>query len=317
MSLLQRDIGDKINLKTNVLSKSNQFNYYKDKYQKVADENESLKEYINSLKKENARLEKKISRLESKNDKLDNNFNDLKTFVINEMIGCGPSGLNYCPICGRPNEFLPHGIRQRPNSRCPYCNSLERHRFVYLVFLKKLQHIFSRDNIKLLHFAPESVMYNLFNSNENIEYCPVDFAPEKYDYIENIYPKSVNMENIPFEDDTFDMVYNSHVLEHVADDEKAMRELYRVVKRDGICIVMVPMSKNYETLEKEEYNTPELRLKYYYQKDHLRLYGFDIKEKLESVGFEVEMVTSSDLIPNDDNRKLLGIKKNKVFICKK
>ena len=299
------------------MSKSNQFNYYRDEYQKLADENESLRKSVDSLKKENTMFEEEINRLKKRNDKLDTSFNDLKTFIINEKIDDIDSGLNYCPICGRPNEFLPYGIRQRPKSRCPYCNSLERHRFVYLVFLNKLQYVFNKDNVKLLHFAPERVIYKVFSSKENIEYYPVDLSPERYGHIENIYPESVNMEDIPFKDDTFDLVYNSHVLEHVADDNKAMRELYRVVKKDGVCIVIVPMSKNYETLEKEEYNTPELRLKYYRQKNHLRLYGFDIKEKLESVGFEVEMTESSDLISNEEDRNLFGIKNNKLFICKK
>ncbi len=276
-----------------------------------------MKKEVHSLKKKNTNLKKKINRLEKKSDKLDSSFNDLKSFVINGMMDGNDSNLNYCPICGRPNEFLPHGIKQRPNSRCPYCNSLERHRFVYLVFLNRLEKLFNQDEVKVLHFAPERVIYNIFSSMDNIDYYPVDFAPERYGHIKNIIQESVNMENIPFEDDTFDLVYNSHVLEHVADDNKAMRELYRVVKKGGVCIVIVPMSKDYETLEKEEYNTPELRLKYYYQEDHLRLYGSDIKDKLESVGFEVELITSSDLIPNDSDLNLMNIKNRKLFLCRK
>lgn len=299
------------------MSKSGQFNYYKDNFEILDKENKSLKKDNATLKNKNKNLKKKINRLEKTNTKLDNNFNDLKSFIIDRKVAGSDVNLNYCPICGKPNEFLPHGLKQRPRSRCPYCNSLERHRFVYLIFLKKIDDVFNKENAKVLHFAPERVIYNIFISKENIDYYPVDFAPEKYGHIKDIIPVSVNMESIPFDDETFDLVYNSHVLEHVSDDNKAMSELYRVLKKGGVCIVIVPMSKNYETLEKEEYNTPELRLKYYYQEDHLRLYGYDIKDKLESVGFNVEMVTSEDIIPDENDRKLFNITNRRLFICRK
>ena len=71
-----------------------------------------------------------------------------------------------------------------------------------------------------------------------------------------------------------------------------------------------------EWIENEEYDTPELRLKYYNQKDHLRLYGFDIEDKLKSVGFDVEMVTSQD-IESEEMDGLYRIKGNYIFLCRK
>lgn len=144
---------------------------------------------------------------------------------------------------------------KRPKAQCPHCKSLERDRFIYLVLLK-INDLFNKENVKVLHFAPEREIYKFFNSKDNIDYYPVDFSPEKYSHL-NIIQKSVNMEEIPYDDGYFDFIYNSHVLEHVQNDLKAMQELYRVLKDNGMCLVCVPMSENYETLEKEEYNTPD------------------------------------------------------------
>ena len=50
-------------------------------------------------------------------------------------------------------------------------------------------------------------------------------------------------------DESFDVIYCSHVLEHVPDDRKAMREFPRVLKRGGWAILLVPINagKTYQT----------------------------------------------------------------------
>ena len=47
-------------------------------------------------------------------------------------------------------------------------------------------------------------------------------------------------EALPFENDTFDVVYSSHVLEHVDSESKALQEMYRVLKPHGVLIIGVP-----------------------------------------------------------------------------
>ena len=161
-------------------------------------------------------------------------------------------------------------------------------------------------------------MYKIFNNQENIDYYPVDINPKRYKKNKINIREKVNMENIPYEDNTFDFIYNSHVLEHVPDDIKAMGQLRRVLKEDGICLVTIPLFNIPKTLENEEYNTPELRLKHYGQKNHLRKYGNDFKNRLESVGFDVEEVEPKDIENNINKRKILGLNENeKFFICKK
>lgn len=96
-----------------------------------------------------------------------------------------------------------------------------------------------------------------------------------------------------------------------------MGELYRVLKKGGVCITLVPAFNIPKTIEKEEYNTPELRLKHYGQADHLRKYGLDFKDRLESVGFKVEEVSSNEIITTKMEKEIYGVGTDSIFICTK
>lgn len=224
---------------------------------------------------------------------------------------------SFCPICNEFNDFKPFGVDSRENAECPTCHTLERHRLVCLLFKKRYSELLSK-KINLLHFAPEPPFYKLFNNKKNINYYPVDINPEPYEKINVNIREKVNMQEIPYEDNTFDLIYNCHVLEHVPDDIKAMTELYRVLKEDGTCITLIPLFPIATTLENEKYNaTPELRLKYYGHRHHLRKYGYDFKDRLESVGFNVEEVKSENLIKSDFERNLYKLANDTIYICTK
>lgn len=167
------------------------------------------------------------------------------------------------------------------------------------------------EGMRILHFAPEKIFYQLFASFKDIDYWPVDLNPS-FAGIRQV----VDMTNIPFKDDSFDLIMATHVLEHIPDDIKAMQEVYRVLKpQTGVAFLNVPVYKRLHTLENPEYNTPELRLKYYGHDDHKRLYGQDYPKRLESVGFTVQRLALSD-ISEEDFRKY-GLSHEKVFYCKK
>ena len=140
----------------------------------------------------------------------------------------------HCPFCGgRFREFLARGVDfsilqekkvigdgYRLNATCPCCRSYDRERLTYL-FLKQKTDLFAR-KIKLLHFA-----------QKNIDYVTADLmAPD-------VMVKA-DVTAIPYSDVTFDAVICNHVLEHIADDRKAMAELYRVFKPGGRAYLQVP-----------------------------------------------------------------------------
>ena len=215
-----------------------------------------------------------------------------------------------CPICkSKLRVFLPFGVNPRPNAQCPNCGSLERHRSLWLLLQKMDWH---REGMRVLHFAPEPSFYRLFSSFEDIDYWPVDLNPNAFGI-----KKIVDITNIPFDDDSFDLIMCTHVLEHIPDEKKAMSELYRVLKpKSGIAFLNVPQFNIPATLEKPEYNTPELRLKYYGQADHVRAYGLDYPKRPGNAGFDVQQISFADSDPKILKR--YGLDRNeKIFLCRK
>lgn len=196
-----------------------------------------------------------------------------------------------CPICRQYIRlYLPAGEKLRPNAMCPVCGSLERHRSLYLYLKNEIDTLKKSQNnsiIRVLHFAPEVMLQHLFVECKNIDYYPVDIDPG-FPGIRQV----VDITHQAYEDDFFDIIICNHVLEHIVDEKSALSELYRVLKHDnGVAYLNSPISwKNEFTIEKSEYNTPELRSKYYGQIDHVRLYGRDYCNRLEAAGFSVNPI---------------------------
>ena len=110
---------------------------------------------------------------------------------------------------------------------------------------------------------------------------------------------------ISFQDNSFDIIFCSHVLEHIPDDRLAMRELYRVLKPNGFAILQVPIKDVFngrvieKTYEDFSITTPEGKEKAFGQNDHVRVYGRDFKERVSSVGFQVKEDKFIDSLPNE------------------
>jgi len=188
-----------------------------------------------------------------------------------------------CPVCGHSfSKFLPYGseVAFRQNVLCPHCLSLERHRLLWL-YLQQRTPLFS-EKVKLLHIAPEQCFHGRFKSMKNVEYITGDLESPLADH-------HFDLHDIPFEDHSFDAVICNHVLEHVEDDRRCVRELYRVLRPGGWAIMQVPVDYNRAaTYEDESITSPEDREKHFWQKDHVRLFGRDYPERIAEAGFEVK-----------------------------
>jgi SAM-dependent methyltransferase len=191
-----------------------------------------------------------------------------------------PTRYHECPCCGElASSFLPHGVTQRPNARCPRCGAVERHRLQWL-YLRDRTNLFT-DRLEVLHFAPEAGLRRRLKSLPNITYHGADLkstrAEEHFDICA-----------IPYPDDTFDVILCSHVLEHVPDDRKGMSELFRVMKPGGWGLIEAPFDqKADETQEDPTVTSDEDRLRLYGNKGHVRRYGRDYADRLRAAGFEV------------------------------
>lgn len=192
-------------------------------------------------------------------------------------------GHSACPVCETESVFGPFGSQRRERVLCPACGTVERHRLLYL-FLRDQTNFF-RDELSVIHFSPNPGLYELFRRQPNLWYTAVNRSPD-----DGTTPLEVDLTRTHFPNDHFDVGICYHVLEHVADDRRAMSELRRVLKPNGWAAVQVPL-RDGETLEDPRYDTPELRALHYGQSNHVRFYGRrDFAGRLRAAGFEVDVV---------------------------
>jgi SAM-dependent methyltransferase len=212
-----------------------------------------------------------------------------------------------CPICESSfREFLPYGrIRSRANALCPSCMSLERHRLIWL-YLKERTDFFNRP-MHVLHIAPESCFIKRLEKIHGKGYITAD--------IESPLAKvKMDIHQIPFSENQFDAVLCNHVLEHVNDDIKAMKELHRVMKPGGFAILQIPFFHPVpeNTFEDFSITDPRERERVFGQDDHVRRYGSDYTKRIESAGFKaIEDQFVNTL--SDEERFRSGLSKGEVI----
>ncbi|WP_109438689.1 class I SAM-dependent methyltransferase [Aquimarina sp. AU119] len=191
------------------------------------------------------------------------------------------------------SKFLPYGYgKQRENVLSPSTLSLERHRLLWL-YLKNETDFFTTTS-KVLHFAPEQAFYKRFRKLQHLEYTTTDLNSPLADVKADIC-------NLPFKDNEYDIIFCNHVLEHIPDDTKAMKELFRVLKPGGMAILQIPQDLNRATtFEDDSITDPQERAKIFGQYDHVRVYGRDYFEKLRAIGFKVDEVDYTQKLSKDD-----------------
>ncbi|KGK31712.1 class I SAM-dependent methyltransferase [Cellulophaga sp. E6(2014)] len=196
------------------------------------------------------------------------------------------------PIDGKSfKRFLPYGYESpRENVLSPSTLSLERHRLLWL-YLKNETDFFTK-KYKVLHFAPEQAFYKRFRALENLNYTTTDLDSPLADIKADIC-------DLPFADNSFDIIFCNHVLEHIPDDTKAMEEIYRILKPNGWAVLQIPQDlKRATTFEDDTITDRKERAKIFGQYDHVRIYGRDYFTKLREIGFHVDEVDyTSKLTP--------------------
>lgn len=207
------------------------------------------------------------------------------------------------PIDGQSfRMFLPYGYgSQRNNVLSPSTLSLERHRLLWLYLQRETDFFTATEKKNVLHFAPEQEFYKRFKKQANIHYTTTDLLSPLADIKADIC-------NLPFEDNTYDIIFCNHVLEHIPDDTKAMQELYRVLKPGGMGIFQIPQDLNRAaTFTDDSITDPKERAKIFGQYDHVRVYGRDYFDQLRRIGFTViEENYTQKLTPEEVERYCLA-----------
>ena len=234
------------------------------------------------------------------------------SFFVKPLVKILMYGNKYTdPIDGSTfRAFLPYGYNKiRNNVLSPSTYSLERHRLLWL-YLKN-ETSFFKAKLKVLHFAPESALMNQFKKLKNLSYDTIDLNSPIADIKGDIC-------DLPFLDNSYDFILCNHVLEHIIDDNKAMKELYRVLKKNGIGIFQVPMDYNRDTtFEDFSVTNKKERNKLFGQYDHVRIYGLDFFDRLQKVGFTLERCEYTSKLSKEDIIKFCLPTKEIIPICRK
>jgi SAM-dependent methyltransferase len=189
-----------------------------------------------------------------------------------------------CPAClAEVSRFAPYGVARRPDAECPRCGSLERHRA--LVLYLATDPALDPTRVRTLTVAPDPRLERVGRGNP--DYLSIDMEPGKA-------MRTMDLTGLDLPDDDRDLVIAYHVLEHIPDDHKAMREIARVLRPSGHAILEVPLTGD-DTDERYMHGSPELRTAHYGQPDHVRQYGRrDFEARLRSAGLEPEAVRVGD-----------------------
>ncbi len=233
-----------------------------------------------------------------------NKLRVVKQVLLSKPPAADPEAIYNCPVCGStgirmhpvPKDYL---IQWQKNQTvhnpffietmnlglyaCSRCYTPDRNR-LYALYLK--QYLDKGGKINLLDIAPDTGLSAFIKKYANVIYRSMDLLRSDVD-------DNLDITNMhAYHDEQFDFFICSHVLEHIPDDLKAMKELYRILKKGGKGIAMVPINLQLkETMEDSNCTDESLRWKYFFQGDHVRMYAKeDFLSRLMSVGFTVEQL---------------------------
>ncbi|WP_031425549.1 class I SAM-dependent methyltransferase [Flavimarina sp. Hel_I_48] len=196
--------------------------------------------------------------------------------VLRHLIALLYVGTTYqCNICDfKMSRFIK---LNNHDNLCPRCGSLARTRRLWEVLQNEIK------GKTILHFSPSRSLKKKMESFEDINYITSDYAGEFE------ATKKLNIEEIDEPDATYDIVICYHVLEHIEADMKAMKELYRILKPQGKCVIQTPFKAG-ETYENDQVKTDSERLAHFGQKDHVRIYSaHGLLHRLEQAGFKARL----------------------------
>lgn len=216
---------------------------------------------------------------------------------------------HHCAICGRrARRLLDHGNPPRRGIKCPFCNSLDRHRLDW-IFFQRSTDLFDGVPKRMLHVAPEYWLADRFRAIPGIDYLSGDLRSPRA-------MVKMDITDIQYPDNHFSVIYCSHVLEHVPDDRKAIGEFFRVLAPGGWAVLQVPIRSD-KTWEDPDITDPDERARLFGQSDHVRNCGPDYVERMREAGFDADVLEAGDVMTAEELVEA-GIPASRlIFFCRK
>lgn len=216
-----------------------------------------------------------------------------------------------CPCCGWTLRAFTSGgasLKPRDAGYCPRCGSKARHRRIWL-FLEDRTNLFS-EPLDLLEISPNYCFSRRWVKMPNLRFVGAGLIGGPHISVR------MDLTAAPIGSGTFDGIICVHVLEEILDDRAAMKELFRMLKPGGWALVSVPTRMDKETYEDAAITTRGARRRAFGEEAHVRVYGHDLIERLESCGFEVEVDLARDIDRRIRARHGLRDDEN-IFLCRR
>ena len=247
----------------------------------------------------------------------------LRKLVPYALAGWLPGGRRRCVLCGhRVWRFMPYrggsdGVAPLmrvldvvgsdvDHHECPRCGAHDRERHI-LLYMRASGLMSELAGMRILHFAPEKRLGRLIAAQSPVAYERCDLYPARAGI------RKVDMQDMPFEDESFDLVLANHVLEHVDDDARSVGEIFRVLAKGGCAILQTPYSRAlHQTWDDPGIVGEAARLQAYGQEDHVRLFGRDIFDRIAGSGLVSAVSTHEALLPGVDHRSA-GVNPDEPF----
>ena len=206
-----------------------------------------------------------------------------------------------CPVCGWTGwKFRAYAEESsiRKNVICNRCKTGSRQRALILFLIENncLQ-----PEMRCLDFGPRLEYRKIFRTHK----CRLYFV----DIVDLNIDAAMDIVNLGLKDNSMDIIICHHVLEHVNDDYAALKELNRILHKNGNLILQVPW--NPQRKISIEYSQPTIN-----PSDHVRDYGLDIIFRIEKAGFEVKLRNDNEGLTINEIEKY-GIHNAISFICRK
>ena len=200
-----------------------------------------------------------------------------------------------CSVCNfewKAWTTIPNG-----DNLCPKCGSLSRDRRLWKVISEN----YLKEQITVLDFSPSRSLFRKWKKVKNINYTASDLSG---DFISDV---KFDITNISQASETYDLIICYHILEHVIEDEKAMKELFRILKPNGTILIQTPF-KDGEIYEDYSITSESERLLHFGQEDHVRSYSINgLKGRLEKGGFSID-------VKHFDKNSYLGFTQNETIL---
>lgn len=186
-----------------------------------------------------------------------------------------------CPICCYAGPLIDFRVSTgfRESAQCPKCWGLERHRLQWLA-LNHMQETMDFSRMDMIHFAPEPFLRHRFQRTFK-SYTTADLTMSDVHY-------QADLTRLPLKDGCYDVVYASHVLEHISTDDLAISEIRRILRPNGIAILPVPII-GASTIEYPQPNPIE--------RGHVRAPGLDYYNRYREVFSDVRVFRSAQFDP--------------------